>query len=321
MFLEYEWTNPAAAAAAAMLLFSEENQQVINDHRQVYNHHFGHDLTGDFFCQPTTIQAPPPAPALPTSGLFPMPTSSSSSLHGLALPPAPTRLGLNLGVRTYFSSEEGMMVTGRVSRRRPRMVRCQAEGCGTDLTHAKHYHRRHKVCEFHSKASIVITAGLSQRFCQQCSRFHVLSEFDQGKRSCRKRLAEHNRRRRKSHDLITSTAGEKTPVMVTEKVLFTTSDNKTDDHVLSLPPPPPPPPPQEETNGAPMVLGLGFNSNESGDLMVVPAPAGLSGSSSTGTSPCRFPVQLGDFGEHENHNHFPNWDDGEDGSSIRALFS
>lgn len=153
-----------------------------------------------------------------------------------------------------------------------------------------------------------------------CCRFHVLSEFDQGKRSCRKRLAEHNRRRRKSHDLITSPAGEKTPVMVTEKVLFTTSDNKTNDHVLSLPPPPPLPH-QEETNGAPMVLGLGFNSNESGDLMVVPAPAGLSGSSSTGTSPCRFPVQLGDFGEHENHNHFPNWDDGEDGSSIRALFS
>eukprot|EP00249_Psilotum_nudum_P014684 c24949_g2_i2 orf=2247-3194(+) len=28
-------------------------------------------------------------------------------------------------------------------------------------------------------------------------RFHVLSEFDNGKRSCRKRLAEHNRRRRK----------------------------------------------------------------------------------------------------------------------------
>ena len=29
------------------------------------------------------------------------------------------------------------------------------------------------------------------------ARFHVLSEFDEVKRSCRKRLAEHNRRRRK----------------------------------------------------------------------------------------------------------------------------
>ncbi|GFP80915.1 squamosa promoter-binding-like protein 8, partial [Phtheirospermum japonicum] len=37
--------------------------------------------------------------------------------------------------------------------------RCQAEGCNADLSHAKHYHRRHKVCEFHSKASTVIAAG------------------------------------------------------------------------------------------------------------------------------------------------------------------
>jgi hypothetical protein len=33
-------------------------------------------------------------------------------------------------------------------------------------------------------------------------RFHMLSEFDEGKRSCRKRLDGHNRRRRKpQHDL------------------------------------------------------------------------------------------------------------------------
>uniref|UniRef100_A0ACD5ZNE0 Uncharacterized protein n=1 Tax=Avena sativa TaxID=4498 RepID=A0ACD5ZNE0_AVESA len=35
------------------------------------------------------------------------------------------------------------------------------------------------------------------RFCQQCSRFHMLTEFDEVKRSCRKRLDGHNRRRRK----------------------------------------------------------------------------------------------------------------------------
>lgn len=48
---------------------------------------------------------------------------------------------------------------------------CQAERCGVDLTDAKRYHRRHKVCEFHSKAPVVIVSGLPQRFCQQCSRF------------------------------------------------------------------------------------------------------------------------------------------------------
>ena len=48
---------------------------------------------------------------------------------------------------------------------------CQAERCGADLTDAKRYHRRHKVCELHSKAPAVVVAGLRQRFCQQCSRF------------------------------------------------------------------------------------------------------------------------------------------------------
>ncbi|CAK8535077.1 unnamed protein product [Lathyrus sativus] len=75
---------------------------------------------------------------------------------------------------------------------------CQAETCEADLTFAKRYHRRHKVCEVHSKAPSVVVAGLRQRFCQQCSRFHELAEFDEAKRSCRRRLARHNERRRKS---------------------------------------------------------------------------------------------------------------------------
>nr|CAD1840943.1 unnamed protein product [Ananas comosus var. bracteatus] len=58
---------------------------------------------------------------------------------------------------------------------------CQAERCAADLTEAKRYHRRHKVCEAHSKAPVVVVAGLRQRFCQQCSRFHELSEFDDSK--------------------------------------------------------------------------------------------------------------------------------------------
>ncbi|KAJ6686064.1 SQUAMOSA PROMOTER-BINDING-LIKE PROTEIN 4 [Salix purpurea] len=118
------------------------------------------------------------------------------------------RIGLDLGGRTYFSSVEDDFVNRLYRRSRPldpgsssNALRCQAEGCNADLTHAKHYHRRHKVCEFHSKAATVFAAGLTQRFCQQCSRFHMLSEFDNGKRSCRKRLADHNRRRRKSHQV------------------------------------------------------------------------------------------------------------------------
>ncbi|CAK8578419.1 unnamed protein product [Lathyrus sativus] len=74
---------------------------------------------------------------------------------------------------------------------------CQVEGCGLDLSSAKDYYRKHRVCESHSKSPKVVIAGLERRFCQQCSRFHALFEFDEKKRSCRRRLSHHNAKRRK----------------------------------------------------------------------------------------------------------------------------
>ncbi|CAK9183192.1 unnamed protein product, partial [Ilex paraguariensis] len=74
---------------------------------------------------------------------------------------------------------------------------CLVDGCNADLSKCRDYHRRHKVCEHHTKTPQVTIRGQKQRFCQQCSRFHSLEEFDEGKRSCRKRLDGHNRRRRK----------------------------------------------------------------------------------------------------------------------------
>lgn len=47
---------------------------------------------------------------------------------------------------------------------------CQVEGCDIDLSAAKEYHRKHKVCDGHSKSPRVIVGGLEHRFCQQCSR-------------------------------------------------------------------------------------------------------------------------------------------------------
>ncbi|GFP79663.1 squamosa promoter-binding protein 2 [Phtheirospermum japonicum] len=75
---------------------------------------------------------------------------------------------------------------------------CLVESCQADLRGCKKYHQRHRVCEVHAKAPVVLVDGFRQRFCQQCSRFHEVSEFDQTKRSCRRRLAGHNERRRKS---------------------------------------------------------------------------------------------------------------------------
>lgn len=48
---------------------------------------------------------------------------------------------------------------------------CQVEDCRADLSNAKDYHRRHKVCDMHSKATRALVGSVMQRFCQQCSRF------------------------------------------------------------------------------------------------------------------------------------------------------
>lgn len=53
---------------------------------------------------------------------------------------------------------------------------CQVQGCGKDLTSCKDYHKRHKVCEVHSKTAKVIVNGIEQRFCQQCSRYYCVSK-------------------------------------------------------------------------------------------------------------------------------------------------
>lgn len=47
---------------------------------------------------------------------------------------------------------------------------CSVDGCKADLSGCREYHRRHKVCEAHSKTPVVMVGGREQRFCQQCSR-------------------------------------------------------------------------------------------------------------------------------------------------------
>ncbi|KAI3467716.1 hypothetical protein Pfo_024379 [Paulownia fortunei] len=123
-------------------------------------------------------------------------------------------IGLKLGKRTYFensgaggnikSASFSVMPTPTTSLKKTKssgqnlsIPRCVVEGCNIDLSAAKEYHRKHRVCDSHSKCPKVIVGGLERRFCQQCSRFHNLSEFDEKKRSCRRRLSDHNARRRK----------------------------------------------------------------------------------------------------------------------------
>jgi len=71
------------------------------------------------------------------------------------------------------------------------------DGCTADLSELRHYHQRYKVCQDHLRVPSVVHEGIVQRFCQQCSRFHALTEFEGDKRSCRARLQRHNARRRR----------------------------------------------------------------------------------------------------------------------------
>ncbi|KAK1266617.1 Squamosa promoter-binding-like protein 17 [Acorus gramineus] len=119
--------------------------------------------------------------------------------------PSESLNGLSFGKKIYFQGlkppppppPQRKGKTAAVTAAGGQRPRCQVEGCDVDLTGAKAYYCRHKVCGAHSKSPKVVVSGIEQRFCQQCSRFHQLSEFDQGKRSCRRRLAGHNERRRK----------------------------------------------------------------------------------------------------------------------------
>ncbi|GKD65239.1 SBP-like protein, partial [Tanacetum coccineum] len=75
--------------------------------------------------------------------------------------------------------------------------RCQVPGCEVDISELKGYHKRHRVCLRCANATSVVLDGCDKRYCQQCGKFHVLSDFDEGKRSCRRKLERHNNRRRR----------------------------------------------------------------------------------------------------------------------------
>jgi len=109
------------------------------------------------------------------------PNSSTESLDGLkfgqkiyfedvSVAAAATTQGTKTsgGISSSSSSSSKKGRGGSVQPAQP--SRCQVQGCNVDLSGAKAYYSRHKVCAMHSKSPTVIVASLEQRFCQQCSR-------------------------------------------------------------------------------------------------------------------------------------------------------
>lgn len=99
-------------------------------------------------------------------------SSSSESLNGL-----------KFGRKIYFEDSSSSSGPAQPKPAHPKKVRsgpvqpgqpprCQVEGCLLDLSDAKTYYSRHKVCGAHSKSPKVTVNGIEQRFCQQCSRYY-----------------------------------------------------------------------------------------------------------------------------------------------------
>lgn len=130
-------------------------------------------LPKDFSSKKESAELEPP-------GSFPTPEISAGSGEPL--------LSLKLGKRMYFedpctgnnaktSSLSAIPPSSATTAKRCKSAcqstpvpRCQVEGCNLDLSSAKDYHRKHRICESHSKSPKVIVGGMERRFCQQCSR-------------------------------------------------------------------------------------------------------------------------------------------------------
>lgn len=59
---------------------------------------------------------------------------------------------------------------------RPRRP-CRAPGCQADVSRAKSFNWRYRICEEHRSAQSVSIDGEPMRFCQMCAKFQPLEEF------------------------------------------------------------------------------------------------------------------------------------------------
>ncbi|GFR41435.1 hypothetical protein Agub_g2123, partial [Astrephomene gubernaculifera] len=65
---------------------------------------------------------------------------------------------------------------------------CRVPGCTSDLSRDLAYFRKYRICREHLKSPVLMVEGVPSRFCQQCSRFHHIREFDGPQRTCRMML-------------------------------------------------------------------------------------------------------------------------------------
>ncbi|KAF7838827.1 squamosa promoter-binding-like protein 13A [Senna tora] len=122
--------------------------------------------------------------------------SSSSSKGGFCVDLKLGHNGVSKVLATSSSSPSGSskrargMNSNNNGSHSTNVASCLVDGCNSDLGKCRDYHRRHKGSSVVQVHAVQVHVGneLGQQRIQ---------EFDEGKRSCRKRLDGHNRRRRK----------------------------------------------------------------------------------------------------------------------------
>jgi hypothetical protein len=62
----------------------------------------------------------------------------------------------------------------------------QVPGCCGSLDTGRQYNIRYRLCQEHLRSASVTVKGAAMRFCQKCSRFHPLDDFDV-RATCRRR--------------------------------------------------------------------------------------------------------------------------------------
>jgi hypothetical protein len=73
---------------------------------------------------------------------------------------------------------------------RRRIAACRRWMCTGYPTHARLplCLQRYKICPHHLELPCLVVEGQTIRFCQQCGRFQLLTDFEGDRRSCRRKV-------------------------------------------------------------------------------------------------------------------------------------
>jgi len=123
-------------------------------------------------------------------------TQSEMTVNTISTTNTQTTANSDASFRSAKSSDSGRSSRSSGGRRRvSKSGACRVDGCEMKLSDMSKYARRHRICEVHLKSLDVMWKGKRQRFCQKCTRFQELSQFDGARHSCRKGLTLQRNRR------------------------------------------------------------------------------------------------------------------------------